>query len=75
MHEVRTWDDQVHREFVQSLSSEELQARLSDLHSKALNDPSTKSIYQAKIGRNDLCPCGSGRKFKKCCISQVNVSR
>lgn len=21
-----------------------------------------------KIGRNDLCPCGSGKKFKKCCI-------
>lgn len=21
----------------------------------------------AKTGRNDLCPCGSGRKFKKCC--------
>jgi len=20
-----------------------------------------------KIGRNDLCPCGSGRKFKNCC--------
>jgi len=20
-----------------------------------------------KVGRNDLCPCGSGRKFKKCC--------
>ena len=20
-----------------------------------------------KIGRNDLCPCGSGRKFKQCC--------
>lgn len=20
-----------------------------------------------KIGRNDACPCGSGRKFKKCC--------
>jgi len=20
-----------------------------------------------KIGRNDPCPCGSGRKFKKCC--------
>lgn len=20
-----------------------------------------------KTGRNDLCPCGSGRKFKKCC--------
>ncbi|MCL2103847.1 MAG: YchJ family protein [Kiritimatiellaeota bacterium] len=22
---------------------------------------------QPKIGRNDLCPCGSGRKYKKCC--------
>jgi hypothetical protein len=21
----------------------------------------------AKPGRNDQCPCGSGRKFKKCC--------
>jgi Protein of unknown function (DUF1186)/SEC-C motif len=21
-----------------------------------------------KVGRNDLCPCGSGRKFKKCCL-------
>ncbi len=20
-----------------------------------------------KIGRNEPCPCGSGRKFKKCC--------
>ncbi|MCR4373643.1 MAG: SEC-C metal-binding domain-containing protein, partial [Acidobacteria bacterium] len=20
-----------------------------------------------KIGRNDLCACGSGKKFKKCC--------
>lgn len=24
-----------------------------------------KSISQ-KIGRNDPCPCGSGKKFKKC---------
>ena len=23
------------------------------------------------IGRNDLCPCGSGRKFKQCCIDRV----
>ena len=20
-----------------------------------------------KIGRNDLCPCGSGKKYKQCC--------
>lgn len=22
-----------------------------------------------KIGRNDLCPCGSGKKYKKCCMA------
>jgi len=22
----------------------------------------------AEVGRNDPCPCGSGRKFKKCCM-------
>ncbi len=25
---------------------------------------------KAKIGRNDPCPCGSGRKFKKCCMGK-----
>jgi uncharacterized protein len=28
---------------------------------------STIRREEAKVGRNDLCPCGSGRKFKKCC--------
>jgi tetratricopeptide (TPR) repeat protein len=23
----------------------------------------------AKIGRNDLCPCNSGKKYKKCCMA------
>ena len=21
-----------------------------------------------KLGRDDLCPCGSGKPFKKCCL-------
>ena len=25
------------------------------------------------IGRNDLCPCGSGLKYKKCCLDQIRV--
>ncbi|HET7628678.1 MAG TPA: SEC-C metal-binding domain-containing protein, partial [Bacillales bacterium] len=25
----------------------------------------------AKIGRNDPCPCGSGKKYKKCCAGKV----
>lgn len=23
-----------------------------------------------KVGRNDPCPCGSGKKFKKCCLDK-----
>jgi hypothetical protein len=23
-----------------------------------------------KLGRSDLCPCGSGRRFKKCCLKK-----
>jgi len=24
-----------------------------------------------KVGRNDSCPCGSGKKYKKCCEEKV----
>ncbi len=29
--------------------------------------PATIRRDQPKVGRNDPCPCGSGKKFKKCC--------
>ena len=28
-----------------------------------------------KVGRNDLCPCGSGRKFKKCCKDVATATK
>lgn len=24
-----------------------------------------------KVGRNDYCPCGSGKKFKRCCLGKA----
>ena len=27
-----------------------------------------------KVGRNQPCPCGSGKKYKKCCLNKENVS-
>ena len=27
-----------------------------------------------KIGRNELCPCGSGRKYKKCCLMKKEAA-
>ena len=31
---------------------------------------STKSDKRVKIGRNAPCPCGSGKKYKKCCMNK-----
>lgn len=31
-----------------------------------LSKPETVSV-ERKVGRNDPCPCGSGKKYKKCC--------
>ncbi|OAQ20023.1 tetratricopeptide repeat protein [Thermosulfurimonas dismutans] len=28
-----------------------------------------------KVGRNDPCPCGSGKKYKKCCMKKQEVAR
>ena len=28
--------------------------------------------HDAKVGRNDPCPCGSGKKYKKCCGATVH---
>ncbi|MEG0873293.1 MAG: SEC-C metal-binding domain-containing protein [Clostridia bacterium] len=30
--------------------------------------PKPKPYLKNKIGRNQPCPCGSGKKYKKCCI-------
>ena len=30
-------------------------------------------IVGKKVGRNDPCPCGSGKKYKKCCMNKEQV--
>ncbi|MEP0772806.1 MAG: preprotein translocase subunit SecA [Acidobacteriota bacterium] len=36
--------------------------------------PTTVRRQTPKVGRNDPCPCGSGKKYKKCCGANVGVS-
>lgn len=38
---------------------------------RALYNRKPKQLVRkhAKVGRNDLCPCGSGKKFKNCCMN------
>jgi len=37
--------------------------------------PREKLPSKHKIGRNDPCPCGSGKKYKKCCLQKVGAMR
>ena len=40
----------------------------TELYPPAYWTPSTVFRDMPKIGRNDPCPCGSGKKYKKCCM-------
>lgn len=45
-------------------------ARMGRIFYQALMEedtPEEKPPARPKVGRNDPCPCGSGKKFKKCC--------
>jgi uncharacterized protein len=37
------------------------------LHEWRLEHDRHRPAHSGKVGRNDPCPCGSGKKYKKCC--------
>jgi SEC-C motif domain protein len=39
-------------------------------HDSEIN-PKAPPVRVDQIGRNDACPCGSGKKYKKCCGARV----
>ena len=38
------------------------------------NVANMRSHTSAKTGRNDPCPCGSGKKYKRCCLNSATAS-
>lgn len=42
------------------------------LYTRAVrNGPAPFKSAAIKVGRNDPCPCGSGKKFKQCCLAKA----
>ena len=39
--------------------------KIADIRARRTSRPSP--MRSTKVGRNDPCPCGSGKKFKRCC--------
>jgi len=39
------------------------------------NEPVTQPLHrETRIGRNESCPCGSGKKYKRCCGQESKIS-
>ncbi len=47
---------------------EEFADRMRELRNESGGQIASVRRRMVKIGRNDPCPCGSGKKFKKCCL-------
>ena len=43
----------------------------SQEHKKQYGEPANTLNYN--VGRNDPCPCGSGKKYKKCCLNKQQI--
>lgn len=59
LFELEEWTD---------IFSEDKRLEIRKAHAKS----KTVVKHEEKIGRNDPCPCGSGKKYKKCCMNQQN---
>ena len=56
---------------VDGLLSVCIQHEIDHLMGKTIHDREVKlepTKVEKKVGRNDPCPCGSGKKYKKCCL-------
>jgi preprotein translocase subunit SecA len=57
--------DALEEEFQRKKKRELEHARMSGANGSS-EGPGPQRRAGEKVGRNDLCPCGSGKKYKKC---------
>lgn len=58
-------------EFFSGQTYKEVQDKMKSRLSELEQEYDIISMKRAKIGRNQQCPCGSGLKFKKCCLGKA----
>lgn len=69
----------IHQWALKGWTADEVNQRFEKPHLSALPTEQFEQISfvdesHSKVGRNDPCPCGSGKKFKKCCLNQEEKS-
>ena len=50
-------------------NADDIRSRVDSAASNSITPDTASSVRNLpKVGRNDPCPCGSGKKYKKCCL-------
>jgi hypothetical protein len=57
------------------ISRADLAKRVEAYQSTQRNMALVDQLVMHRVGRNEPCPCGSGKKYKKCCLSQHEEAR
>lgn len=71
--DIRTGDIYTHDKAMTLLSEDPRLAQflrpmnLPPIPQQLLRKPTSPKAV-GRVGRNEPCPCGSGKKFKKCCL-------
>jgi len=63
---IRIWENNGH-------TPHEIYEKFEKPNLKPLPDK-TSEMKKEKVGRNEPCPCGSGKKYKKCCLKKQKNS-
>ncbi len=58
------------QEFFMGKDDKEVKKKMDD-RMEQLEGVGHTNFKREKIGRNQGCPCGSGKKWKNCCISKA----
>jgi uncharacterized protein YchJ len=66
------YHDKVFREFFSEPNEMEIIKKMDERFVELKSKGHTYVRRVPNIERNDKCPCGSGIKFKKCCIDKIN---
>lgn len=62
------FDERYSRQLDRKRLEEQAAAKRKDEGEEPLPDTPVEQATTSRVaGRNDPCPCGSGRKYKKCC--------
>lgn len=70
MSSDQTYEEAFHQTEPQPVKERVQQAATVGHRKAILSNRKAKPMYSG-VGRNDPCPCGSGNKFKRCCLCKV----